>query len=175
MTRGKARAGVTAVLKGTSRPPPSPSQPGPPFLRPGSRSPVIDFSYRWDFGDGQSALGQRVSHVHRRVGEYQPRPTATASTGAQRLISRNLGIALPKPNNRLSDGVTTVAQATAFTEAPSAITIHPVALVFGVAISLALLFVILIGVLLFISRRQRNDRQNASAHATREHGPGGSS
>ncbi|WP_069804716.1 M28 family peptidase [Thermogemmatispora onikobensis] len=170
-------------------------------LLPGSRSPVTGFSYRWDFGDGQSAQGQRVSHIYRRAGEYQLRLTVTAPTGAQRLISKRLvvgqqspgylnpyarsldngtppgnpGITLPKPNNQLSDRVTTVAQATAITEAPSAATTHPVALVFGVAISLALLFVILIGVLLFISRSQRNDRQNASAHATREHGPGGSS
>jgi hypothetical protein len=186
---GRARPGLPLTVEAQAA-----------FL-PGTSLPTGRFSYHWDFGDGESAQGQRVSHVYHRAGEYQLRLTVTAANGAQRFISQTLvvgeqspsypnpyvrflnngmppgnpGITLPTPNKRLSDRVTTVAQATAITAVPPSGTAHPVALALGVAIGLALLFVILIGVLLFISRSQRNDRQNASAHATREHGPGGSS
>nr|BBH95605.1 hypothetical protein KTA_38040 [Thermogemmatispora argillosa] len=169
---------------------------------PGPGSSGEGFRYRWDFGDGTSAQGQRVSHVYHQAGTYQLRLTVIAANGAQRLISKTLvvrrqpltypnpyarfltngrppgnpGIVLPKPNDRLSDRVTTAAQASAAAEAPAAETALPSALALGLPIGLALLSVILIGVLLFIFRSQRNDRQkNASARTNGEHRSGGSS
>jgi hypothetical protein len=167
------------------------AKPGQPLtieaqtaLLPGSHSSGQSFSYHWDFGDGEQAIGQRVSHVYRQAGEYQLRLTVTAANGAQRLISKRLlvsrqppgyanpyarsldngmpsgnpGIRLPQPDNRLSDRVTTVAQASASTTVPSTSIVNPTALTIGVATGLILLFVILIGVLLFISRSQGRDR-----------------
>lgn len=162
---------------------------------PAATSSEEGFSYRWDFGDGASAQGQRVSHVYSRAGAYQLRLTVIAANGAQRLISKTLivrsqppnypnpyarfldngrppanpALVLPKPNDRLSDRVTTLAQAKAIAETPSASSAQPILLALGMAVGLVLLFVILIGVLVFITRSQGNDRQNAGAPHQGEH------
>lgn len=39
-------------------------------------------SYRWDFGDGATARGSRVSHRYRQAGNYTARLTVTDSEGA---------------------------------------------------------------------------------------------
>jgi len=51
----------------------------------GSRSKDADndeLTYRWDFGDGQSAIGKQVTHVYRRSGQYTARLTVNDESGS---------------------------------------------------------------------------------------------
>jgi PKD repeat protein len=40
-------------------------------------------SYVWDFGDGESAVGQEVSHTYVAAGEYRPVLTVTDDDGGK--------------------------------------------------------------------------------------------
>lgn len=54
-----------------------------------TNSPV---SYVWDFGDGETANGQTVSHVYKKAGSYAVRITATDSNQKTGQVSGNLVI-----------------------------------------------------------------------------------
>jgi hypothetical protein len=52
-------------------------------------------NYHWNFGDGTSADGQRVSHTYTSPGTDTLSLTITSSTGGTRVITRQLSIAPP--------------------------------------------------------------------------------
>jgi hypothetical protein len=141
-------------------------------------------SYEWNFGDGSSAHGVRVTHTYAHPGSYTlsltvssrsgrrsidqiitlstqpsvyPNPYAEASGNG--MPPANPAITLPSPDDRLSDRVTTVAQVPASSASPSSLPPSSsggsVVLLVGIAIGLAVVFAILIGVLVFIFSSRR--------------------
>lgn len=66
-------------------------------------------SYHWNFGDGVSADGQRVSHTYASPGTYALNLTVTSATGGARVITKQVSIGTPANydnpyTNFLSDG-----------------------------------------------------------------------
>lgn len=56
-------------------------------------NPNSTLTYRWNFGDGSSASGQRVSHTYAQNGTYALALTVASSTDGTRTITRQLTIA----------------------------------------------------------------------------------
>lgn len=56
---------------------------------------VIDF--RWEFGDGTSARGSRVSHVYTEIAVLQVRLTIEDDAGGTATIGHTLNVHLPSP------------------------------------------------------------------------------
>lgn len=59
-------------------------------------------TYRWDFGDGQTATGNIASHSYTAAGDYTVRLTVTDSLGSKGSTSKTLTIATAAPKARFS-------------------------------------------------------------------------
>ncbi len=54
-------------------------------------------SYAWDFGDGQTASGERVTHIYTQGGTYQVRLTVTDNDGEQANAQRTISVTQTRP------------------------------------------------------------------------------
>lgn len=52
------------------------------YKKPPSSGGNLDYTYTWDFGDGQSGAGQTATHVYSSAGSYTAKVTATDSANA---------------------------------------------------------------------------------------------
>jgi uncharacterized delta-60 repeat protein len=78
---------------------------GTPTAFDGSASSDPDGSiagYRWEFGDGSSATGAKVSHVYQAAGDYSVRLTVTDDKGLPASLSQKITVA---PSNNLNPAV----------------------------------------------------------------------
>ena len=52
----------------------------------GSKSADMDgdnLTYRWDFGDGETAEGAKVKHAYKKIGAYKVSLTVTDNSGVE--------------------------------------------------------------------------------------------
>ncbi len=96
---GTAKRGskVTVVLAAAARPAPAPDEPA--FsVAPAEPRPGVDVTFKargaegsrftWDFGDGTSAEGARVTHAYADLGDYTVVLTAVAPDGTRAEVRR---------------------------------------------------------------------------------------
>ena len=134
-------------------------------------------TYAWDFGDGTKAAGITTAHTYAKTGTYTLK-LSVSSAAATRTITKvidvvsqstsydnpyaqdqqdgvpptNPAVALPMPNDQLSDKVTTTAEANAITSTSTfSTTIIVIVWIVGIAVLVALL---LVGVVAVLQRRK---------------------
>lgn len=152
---------------------------------PGAASSSL--SYHWNFGDGASADGQKVSHAYASAGTYPLSLTVTSGAGKTRVITKqirvvtsptvydnpytayhsngtpphNSGVILPTSTSGLSDRVGTVAES----EKQGSITHAPPATSAGLAPQLWIGIIVLIALVVIAGILLRT-RRNAKGRAT---------
>lgn len=135
-------------------------------------------TYTWDFGDGTKASGITVTHSYTKAGTYTLKLTVSSPVAARNIskvinvVTRstsydnlyahdqqdgfppsNPSVIYPKPNNSLSDKVTTAAAAAALSPLPSTSS-SASSLIVWIIGALILAMLLIVGIFLGMQRRK---------------------
>ncbi len=135
-------------------------------------------TYTWDFGDGTKASGITVTHSYTKAGTYTLKLTVSSPVAARNIskvinvVTRstsydnlyahdqqdgfppsNPSVIYPKPNNSLSDKVTTAAAAAALSPLPSTSS-SASSLIVWIIGALILATLLIVGIFLGMQRRK---------------------
>jgi PKD repeat protein len=82
--------------------------------------------YEWDFGDGSTSSGRRVSHTYTTPGRYTVTLTVTDKSGEKSTISKTIDIRPPAPtiSNIIADGANIIISGESFPKTTVNLLIH---------------------------------------------------